>query len=166
MNTEHIKMILVLSVYTIFVGSVFIATAVGRWLVFKKMGLPGWKGIIPFYSEAVLFKTVWTIKMFWAYFSMFFCYLMICAAVFALGISGWLYNRGGTVTVLLFLLILIVAWGILAAIYVILFKMNNRLARAFGRIPGFAVGLTFIPPVFFIILGAGKSKFLLNRGSV
>ena len=166
MNTEHIKMILVLSVYTIFVGSVFIATAVGRWLVFKKMGLPGWKGIIPFYSEAVLFKTVWTIKMFWAYFSLFFCYLMICAAVFALGISGWLYNRGGTVTVLLFLLTIFVLWGILAAIFVILFKMNNRLARAFGRIPGFAVGLTFIPPVFFIILGAGKSKFLLNRGSV
>ena len=166
MNTEHIKMILVLSVYTIFVGSVFIATAVGRWMVFKKMGLPGWKGIIPFYSEAVLFKTVWTIKMFWAYFSLFFCYLMICAAVFALGMSGWLYNRDGTVTVLLFLLTIFVLWGILAAIFVILFKMNNRLARAFGRIPGFAVGLTFIPPVFFIVLGVGKSEFDLKRRSV
>ena len=39
---------------------------VSRWHIFKKMGMPGWKGIIPYYGDYMLFKTVWTTKAFWA----------------------------------------------------------------------------------------------------
>ena len=31
----------------------------GNWLVFKKMGEPGWKGVIPFYSLYVLFEKLY-----------------------------------------------------------------------------------------------------------
>ena len=31
----------------------------GNWLIFKKMGEPGWKGIIPFYSLYVLFEKLY-----------------------------------------------------------------------------------------------------------
>ena len=40
---------------------------ISRWFLFKKMGMPGWKGIIPFYSDYVLFRTLWSVKAFWAY---------------------------------------------------------------------------------------------------
>ena len=39
------------------------------------------------------------------------------------------------------------------------FKLFNRLARAFGKSTGFAVGMVFVAPVFFMILGFDKSEY-------
>jgi len=36
-----------------------IATLVGSWMVFKKMGHEGWEGIIPLYNQYVLFKELY-----------------------------------------------------------------------------------------------------------
>ena len=38
---------------------------VSSWHIFKKLGMPGWKGIIPYYSDYMLFRTVWETKPFW-----------------------------------------------------------------------------------------------------
>ena len=38
---------------------------VGLWKTFRKMGHPGWKGIIPFYGTYVLFRDLWKTKYFW-----------------------------------------------------------------------------------------------------
>ena len=38
---------------------------VGSWFTFKKMGMPGWKGLIPFYSTYCLFERLWDVKRFW-----------------------------------------------------------------------------------------------------
>ena len=38
---------------------------VGLWFTFRKMGLPGWKGIIPFYNYYVICEKVWDTKKFW-----------------------------------------------------------------------------------------------------
>lgn len=81
------KMAVIVIIYALFIGAELIATAVGRWLVFKKMGLPGWKGIIPFYSESVLFRKLWTIKLFWAYIAIFAVYFALCFIAPVLGFS-------------------------------------------------------------------------------
>ena len=46
-----------------FVSIVLIA--VSRRHIFKKLGMPGWQGIIPIYSDYKLFKTGWRVKPFW-----------------------------------------------------------------------------------------------------
>ena len=60
---------LIMGCYFLVVFLSLAATAliyISRWHIFKKMGMPGWKGIIPYYGDYMLFKTVWTTKAFWA----------------------------------------------------------------------------------------------------
>ena len=60
---------LIMGCYFLIVFLSLAATAliyISRWHIFKKMGMPGWKGIIPYYGDYMLFKTVWTTKAFWA----------------------------------------------------------------------------------------------------
>ena len=96
----------------------FLAYMVGSWLVFRKIGKEGWKGIIPFYREYVLFEALYGNG--WRFFMLFIPF----------------YN-----------------------IYVLI-RLNIDLAHSFGRISGFGIGLTFIPPVFYCILGFGSSEYL------
>jgi hypothetical protein len=35
--------------------------SVSRWRIFKKLDLPGWKGIIPIYGDYTLYKSKWRI---------------------------------------------------------------------------------------------------------
>ena len=39
-------------------------------------------------------------------------------------------------------------------------QTNLRLAKAFGKGTGFGVGLTFLAPIFFLMLGFGKAEFV------
>ena len=43
------------------------AKYVGMWFTFKKMGIEGWRGIIPFYNMYVLFKKFLDVKSFVLY---------------------------------------------------------------------------------------------------
>lgn len=45
----------------------FIITLITAWKVFIKYGEPGWKGIIPFYSQFIEYSKVWTPAMGIAY---------------------------------------------------------------------------------------------------
>jgi hypothetical protein len=38
---------------------------IANWNIYKKMGEPGWKGIIPYYNTYVLCKHVWKTVIFW-----------------------------------------------------------------------------------------------------
>lgn len=53
-----------------------------------------------------------------------------------------------------FLLLLIPLYNIILAI-----QTNIRLARAFGKDDGFAVGLIFLPSIFMLILGFGGAQY-------
>ena len=60
---------------------------------------------------------------------------------------------------LLFLLILVPGVGSL--IWLILVAL--KLAPAFGKDTGFAVGLILLPPVFYLILGFGNAQYVLGK---
>ena len=147
---------------------------VGSWFTFKKMGLPGWKGIIPYYNMYVLFDEVWEKKKFRTYviFSAVIVVLAIMFSVFLTfcilaGATANRYDapgRGGTwilffvmlaLTVLSFIAMLVM----LVLLMVLLFKLYNRLAKCFGKSTGFAFGLLFLNPVFMMILGFDKSEY-------
>ncbi len=38
---------------------------VAYWKIFEKAGEPGWKAIIPVYSDYILYKIAWGVKPFW-----------------------------------------------------------------------------------------------------
>lgn len=147
---------------------------VGSWMFFKKMGLPGWKGIIPFYSTYVLFDTVWDKNKFKKYLGLSIA--IIAAAVvyyillflsMVIGIVGYETGAGTDagiiffVTFIIFSIIICVAEITLAVLLIILeYQLYSRLAKSFGKGTGFAFGLLFLSPVFFMILGFDKSLFL------
>ena len=54
-----------------------------------------------------------------------------------------------------FLLLLIPIYNIILVI-----QTNLRLAKVFGKGTGFGVGLTFLAPIFFLMLGFGKAEFV------
>lgn len=157
MYKEYMKIAVIVIFYALFIGVILITTAVGRWFVFKKLGMPGWKGIIPFYGQSLLFRRFWTIKMFWVYLATHIGYFVMCAEIPVLGFLGFFRDVGTVAGILFGLVFLAILYGGLAAICVINFKLYRRLAKSFGRTAGFAAGLTFIPPVFFIILGLSRS---------
>ena len=122
---------------------------VSRWHIFKKMGMPGWKGIIPYYGDYMLFKTVWTTKAFWA--------MIIGAALAA--------RNASSSTAFLPM----VVWGIVQAVLMLAFlvfvlviqvRLHLRLAKGFGKGAGFGVGMAFLSAIFYPILAFGKAQYI------
>ena len=131
-----------------FLGGIYVTIALAWWLlqiianwrIFTK-GEAGWKSIIPVYSDYISYKIAWQTSYFWL--------------VFILGIiASCIQNPGGDSAMLLMLasLIKIIA-GIISIIY------SVKLAKAFGRGIGFALGLIFLQPVFMLILGLGNDHY-------
>lgn len=147
---------------------------VGMWFTFKKMGLPGWKGIIPYYNIYMLFDTVWEKSRFTkflaltiAIFAAAVVYYVLFIISIVLGVIGAQTGMGadaGIITVVSFVIfsvVVCVAEITLAVLLIILeYQLFSRLAKSFGKGTGFAVGLLFLSPVFFMILGFDKSFFL------
>ena len=116
---------------------------IGRWLIFNKMGEPGWKSIIPFLSDYTIFKRVWVTAYFWMMLA-----LGIASSVLPDFFSGY---TGDYLTQLC---------G--CALFVILFLENIKLSRSFGHGYLFAFGLIVLNPVFTLILGFGSSMYIGN----
>ena len=114
--------------------AIVILVMVAKYKLFKKMGIEGWKSLIPMVTD----------------------YLQMEAT----GVSQkWLLivTFGGVVTLIpiigyLVYLVAIIYMGIL---------VNVSLAKAFGKSTGFAVGLILLNPIFLCILAFSKdSKYI------
>lgn len=128
-----------LALGTIYIGGMliwYLLLALGRWQMFEKMGQPGWKGFIPFYSDYVLYGSCWQTVFFWV--------ALAATAVCAIGGAdsrSMLVSFAGVVgTMLEFLLAL-------------------RISRSFGHDIPFALGLTFLNPLFELYLGFGPDWY-------
>ena len=115
----------------------YVLTLVARWKVFDKAGIEGWKSLIPYY------------------------WILMAATV----ISGFVSSRMSGYTengeaVPAILSILSTVLGL--ALMVINLLMNIKLSEKFGHGILFGLGLTFLTPVFTMILGFGSSDYLGN----
>lgn len=140
---------------------------VGFWFTYKKMNLPGWKGLIPFYNVYTLFEELWEKKYFWR--SLIFC--AICVASFIVG--EVLFAVGGVftyrpypdaslgVTGLALLIIGIVffvaAIVMLILAFVIYYKIYHKTAKAFGLKKAWVWGMIFVPYIMFPIIGFNRN---------
>ena len=120
--------------------------AIGRYGIFRRAKIPGWKGLIPLYSTYVQYRLTWNTTWFWV-------------MVFAWGgrflalISLYLLWFDPETWLLLMLLpdIGCILWGL-----AVRFFAMKHLANAFGRGIGFCWGLFLLEPVFLLILNSDQ----------
>ena len=115
---------------------------IGRWKIFTKAGEPGWKALIPFYSEYTLFHLAWADKYFWVWTG------LVAAVQLARG-SGRLFGILGGLLALVF--------GI--ALTAVTWVSRLRLASSFGKDRSFAMGLFVAGPVFMAMLGFSHALY-------
>lgn len=125
----------------------YVLQVIAYWKIFGKMGVPGWKSIIPFYNLYIQYKMTWKPGFFW---------LFIITMAFS-GLSS--VKAEGALMVVLSVIGLVCA----IAAAVILIIQQYRLAKSFGHGVGFTIGLILLEPIFMLILGFGKSKYTGNR---
>lgn len=142
-------------------GGIFAATAftcvfslalcvlviVGRWFTYRKMRMPGWKSIIPFYNDYVLADKVSNDGI--------AAWFVLCDAVCCLttvmlsgAVSG---SMAESVLTFLALVSGIAALVLTCVVY-------HRVSQGFGHDAGYTVGLVLLPVVFFPILGFSNGE--------
>ena len=136
---------------------------VSRWHIFKKMGMPGWKGIIPYYGDYMLFKTVWTTKAFWAMIIGAGVYLVLyLSSIFIIPVTVALAARNASSSTAF---LPMAVWGIVQAVLMLAFlvfvlviqvRLHLRLAKG----AGFGVGMAFLSAIFYPILAFGKAQYI------
>ena len=112
----------------------------GLYRIFQKMGMPGWKGIVPFYNMYNLFDKLWESKHFWGY--------LLAQIVLEMPL--------GDASGLLVSLTDLVLWLL---IIVVEMKLYIALAKAFGKGTGFGVLTFFFSPICLAILGFGSAEY-------
>ena len=120
----------------------YVIRVIAGWKIFTKAGEAGWKSIIPLYNVWVEYKLIWNPNMFFV--------ALVLAVLVALGQS----ITNPVVSVI----------AAVASIGMLVFNAFacSKLAKAFGRGTGFAVGLFFLEPIFRVILGFGSSQYQGN----
>lgn len=122
-------------IWSIICIAIAVVTIIGMWKMFTKAGEEGWKAIIPVYNIYTLCKIV--------------------------GVSPWwiLIVFGGSILTLIPILGILVGLALCAAGIYFGILIAKSTANAFGKDTGFAVGLYFLGPIFYCILGFGKAKY-------
>ena len=116
--------------------AVAIVTIIGMWKVLEKGNKPGWGSLIPIYNT-----------------------YLICDMV---GVNPWWI----LIVALSPILNIIPIIGTLAQLAVSIYftiLSNVSLARAFKKQDTFALGLIFLPPIFYLILGFGQENKYVGK---
>lgn len=123
---------------------------IGQAKTNNKAGRPGWHAIIPFLSQYTRAAIGGNVKNFW----------MLLASIgisFVLSILGTVLNEALGQTIALIIALTSLPFGIAAIVFAI--KIENGVARAFGKGKGFTAGLILLPLIFNPILGFGNAEY-------
>lgn len=119
----------------------------GKWRVFQKMGFNGWKTLIPFYSDYLMFKGVYgngkRVLVVW---------LAPVGAMFLNMIGA--FSDSSAIAAFFSL----IALGLNIWCIVVQLRLNFDLAHAFGQSTAFGWGLMLVNYVFMILLGFSDYK--------
>jgi len=116
-----------------------------RWKIYEKAGVPVWKSLIPFYNVYQDFKLCWNAE--WG-----LVYVITSGVLMILGFFGCF-----TVSTAL-----TVVTGLLCCFLIVLYIIFCvKLSKAFGHGGGWAVGLFFLDTIFMLMIGLGKSQYVL-----
>ena len=149
-----------IAVVVVFSITFWILTIIASWKVLQKAGEPGWKAIIPIYNVYMMYKIVGMAGWFWGLLAASFIFSIVTAIDGTAEVMGytdqaqyaaidWSKHIPTVIALVLYMIFAIVAEVIYA----------NRTSKSFGHGVGFAVGLFFLQPIFWLILGFDKSKY-------
>ena len=130
---------------------VILAVLISQWKIFRKIGEPGWKCLVPVLNTYVMFKRFWKPRYF--FLLMAVCGLMLVPLLVPM-------EAYFSETELLVLDVVDAALSIVEI--VILVKLYLGMSRSFGYDVGFMLGLLFMPLIFQMILAFGKSCYRGN----
>ena len=127
---------------------IFVLSLIGKYFIFEKMGMPGWKSLIPIYSDYLLFRELIGSGYFWGY---------IASALLAGSCSAFVTI--GLVSGVMEFLFIITAVAACTVTIAIQIKLAHSLSKSFGHGIGYTFGLIFIEPIMLMILGLGNNRY-------
>ncbi|MDO4962385.1 MAG: DUF5684 domain-containing protein [Eubacteriales bacterium] len=130
--------------YFVIIAVYYVLCVIGNWKMFEKMSEPGWKSLIPLYSDYTIYKDCWNTSAFWGF--------LAASVITAVGSQ---YSDASAAIGML------VSLASMASC-VVCILCNIKLSRSFGHGYLFAFGLTFLRPIFLMILGFGESQYYGN----
>ena len=136
------SMMLLGGIYLIFALVWWILQIIANWNIFTKAGETGWKSLIPIYGDYVSYKIAWQTSYFWLNFILGILLSYVSNA-----------NLNESMFLSLIVILLKIALTVINIMYCV------KLARAFGRGIGFAIGLILLQPIFLLILGFGSDQY-------
>ena len=126
----------------------FALAATGRYFIFRKMGIPGWKSLIPIYTDYLLFRELIGEGYFWGYVTSSLS-AVICSTLVIIGVL----SRPMEIP---FVIAAILACTITIAIQI---KLLHSLAKSFGHGVGYTFGLVVVEPIMLMILGLEQNRY-------
>ena len=126
----------------------------GEWMLFKKFGEKSWKSLVPIYNTYILYKYVWSKKVFWIYLA---SSTMFNAAQI---VTNSLMDKNPDNMWIALIVLIGMLFGIVTAVCSILYAF--RLAEAFGKGKIFSIGILLVYSVFVAMLGFGKIRYVGN----
>ena len=127
-------------------AALFFFGIITLWHLFERAFVAGWRSLIPVYSGIVCYKLFW--RPVW-----YFVTLIIGLAIFVMEIvlllSSHLY--------LIPSISLIILW---IAFIVLRLVFSFKLSYAFAKSRAYALGLFFLPMIFYPMLAFGKSVYI------
>ena len=127
---------------------IFVLSLIGKYFIFERMGMPGWKSLIPIYSDYLLFRELIGAGYFWGY---------IASALLAGSCSAFVTI--GLVSGVMEFLFIITAVAACTVTIAIQIKLAHSLSKSFGHGIGYTFGLIFIEPIMLMILGLGNNRY-------
>ena len=116
---------------------------IASWKLFKKVGIPGWKSLIPVYNQYLIYKISGMPGIFaipyYAYFILDIIYPDFISPV----------------PQYMFITIIVLS----AIVFILDIIKGIKLSNYFGKGTLFKIGMILIPEIFEIIVGMGKAKY-------
>lgn len=123
--------------------AVYLLLALGYYKMFQKAGEPGWKAFIPVYNWYIYTKLTWKPSMF----GVMFVLEIVCE------LTNYFEKSNASVA-------LAVASAIVGIVFIVFQAISaSKASKAYGHGGGYAVGLFFLPYLFTLIIGFGKSEY-------
>ena len=134
-----------IGIFLLIIVLFYVLYVIGLIKMFRKMGEPGWKAIIPIYNEYTVYKRVWSTGM--------FC-ISLGITVVAAVINAM--SQAGAISTVLAVIYLI--FSLLSLVFYIISKY--KLSKAFDGGIGMALVLIILPSIGTIILGFSGFRYI------
>ena len=141
---------------------------VGMWLVFEKAGEKGWKAVIPFYNMYTMFM-LGDRKKYWTPY-LIGCIVFIVSYVALMAYLAWILfafiaalgavDLGWDAITTIWPVILVACFAAFVGwIMMLVAEIHgySGICKKMNQDTGYVIGLIFLGPIFWMILGAGKS---------